>query len=114
MPSKPLHGCAEPGCPELTRGAYCARHVRERQRPRRPDMRGGSTARGYGYKWQQTRARFLKRYPWCMWPGCTKPATDVDHILPRAQGGADDWDNLQALCHAHHNAKTARDGSRQG
>lgn len=103
---RPLHVCAEPGCAELTTGAYCEKHARTKAHA--PDERGGSTARGYGYAWQQKRAKFLKAYPWCMWPGCTRKATDVDHIIPRAQGGGDDWENLQALCHAHHSVKTGR------
>lgn len=112
---KPLHVCAEPGCSELCAGTYCAQHERPTKRVRGVDVRPGSTARGYDYKWQKTRAAFLKAYPWCMWPGCTRKATDVDHITPRAQGGGDDWENLQALCHEHHSVKTARhDRKRQG
>jgi len=108
---RPLHVCAEPGCSELCAGTYCEQHTRTKTRA--PDKRGGSTARGYGYKWQQTRAKFLKLRPWCEWPGCTRKATDVDHITPRSQGGEDDWENLQALCHEHHSRKTARHDSKR-
>ena len=34
------------------------------------------------------------------------PANQVDHIVPRAKGGSDDMDNLQALCKPCHDAKT--------
>jgi 5-methylcytosine-specific restriction endonuclease McrA len=34
-------------------------------------------------------------------------ASDVDHIVPREEGGADDLANLQSLCHSHHSAKTS-------
>ena len=34
------------------------------------------------------------------------PANQVDHIVPRAKGGTDDMDNLQALCKPCHDAKT--------
>jgi 5-methylcytosine-specific restriction protein A len=40
---------------------------------------------------------------------CGEPATDVDHVLRKAAGGADDDSNLQSLCHSHHSAKTARE-----
>lgn len=29
---------------------------------------------------------------------CTKHATTVDHVLPKAQGGKDTWDNTVACC----------------
>ena len=109
-----LHVCAEPGCAELTAGTYCEQHAKP-SRARAPDTRPSPTARGYGYDWQKTRAKFLKAYPWCMWPGCTKPATEVDHVTALAQGGASDWDNLQSLCKQHHSMKTARyDSKRAG
>jgi 5-methylcytosine-specific restriction protein A len=109
---RPLHVCAEPGCSELCAGTYCEQHARPKT-PRARDTRGSSTARGYGYQWQQTRAAFLKAYPWCMAAGCTKPATDVDHVTALAKGGTSDWDNLQALCHEHHSRKTARHDSKR-
>lgn len=104
---KPLHVCAEPGCAELCAGTYCEQHARP-ERKRAPDNRAGSTARGYGYEWQKIRAAFLKAYPWCMAAGCTKPATDVDHVKPLAKGGTSDWENLASYCHSHHSKKTAR------
>jgi 5-methylcytosine-specific restriction endonuclease McrA len=39
---------------------------------------------------------------------CGRPATDVDHILPRVRGGSDVEANLQSLCAAHHHVKTAQ------
>jgi 5-methylcytosine-specific restriction endonuclease McrA len=32
---------------------------------------------------------------------------ECDHIVPRHQGGADAWTNLQSLCRACHAAKSA-------
>lgn len=41
---------------------------------------------------------------------CGAPATDVDHVIPRAAGGTDHPANLQSLCRRHHLAKTGREG----
>ena len=71
--------------------------------------RGSPSKRGYGRRWQHLRHWFLKRHPICEWPGCTLPATDVDHIKPKRRGGLDASENLQALCHAHHSVKTAEE-----
>jgi len=112
---KPLHVCAEAGCAELTTGAYCDQHARSRT-PRAPlpaDERPSPSRRGYGYAWQQRRAAFLKEHPWCMAPGCTERATEVDHIVPLRQGGTSEADNLQTLCKRHHSRKTARYDSKR-
>lgn len=43
----------------------------------------------------------------CEWRGCRRLAVEVDHITPVSQGGDRyDWNNLQSLCHAHHERKT--------
>jgi hypothetical protein len=38
-------------------------------------------------------------------------ATEVDHVIPRQEGGTDDRSNLQPLCHDHHSAKTMREAN---
>ena len=38
-------------------------------------------------------------------------ATEVDHIKRKADGGTDDIDNLQGLCHDCHKAKTTYENS---
>jgi 5-methylcytosine-specific restriction protein A len=43
--------------------------------------------------------------------GRTTSATEVDHITPKAKGGTDDDDNLQAICADHHREKTAREAA---
>lgn len=62
--------------------------------------------------WQALRASVLSDEPLCRackTRGQVVPATDVDHIVPRAQGGTDARENLQPLCHSCHSRKTARE-----
>ncbi len=40
------------------------------------------------------------------------PATAVDHIVPRAQGGTDDQGNLAAICDPCHRDKAAAEAAR--
>ncbi|MBC7238294.1 MAG: HNH endonuclease [Chloroflexi bacterium] len=42
----------------------------------------------------------------CQRKGCITPATEVDHITPKAKGGAEDSGNLEAICGPCHKAKT--------
>src|SRR5699024_10157029 len=59
--------------------------------------------------WRQRRAYILERDGFrCRaflpdWRRCPRDATDVDHIL---ENDDDSYQNLQALCRGHHNAKT--------
>ena len=50
---------------------------------------------------------FLRAHPLCSVDDCNAAATDVDHIVPLAEGGNDSAENLQTLCHSHHSRKTA-------
>lgn len=81
------------------------------------DRRGSRQARGYGADWDRRRARILRRDGYrcqckeCKDGGFITPATDVDHIIPRADGGSDDDDNLQALGHECHRRKTANENA---
>lgn len=72
--------------------------------------RGSRHARGYGSTWTKLRIRILDRdghlcQP-CQRKGRVTPATEVDHVVPKAKGGTDDEDQLQAICHACHVEKT--------
>lgn len=66
--------------------------------------------RGYGASWDKLRLRILARDLYLCQPCLTKdrptPATEVDHITPKAKGGTDGPDNLQAICGACHREKT--------
>lgn len=79
-------------------------------------LRGTRQQRGYGADWQRTRAEVLLRdkglcQP-CLRKGRVTAAREVDHIKPKASGGTDDADNLQAICLPCHRTKTARESRR--
>lgn len=40
------------------------------------------------------------------------PAVAVDHIVPKAEGGNDDPENLQAICKRCHKLKTEMESKR--
>lgn len=66
--------------------------------------------------WAKTRARQLRREPRCQFVDrgvrCSEPADDVDHIVPRFEGGTHDVSNLQSLCSYHHRQKTLDESHR--
>jgi 5-methylcytosine-specific restriction enzyme A len=116
MPKHSPRPCAQHGCGELVYdGSRCVEH----QLPRAPDKRPSSTVREYGYDWKtKVRDPYLKVHPWCVnlygthWAQLR--AVVVDHILPKEQGGTDDWSNLQGLCRSCDNKKHYDDGSMRG
>jgi 5-methylcytosine-specific restriction protein A len=115
MPNRALSQCSTPGCPGRgTHHGRCIEHAE--QASRTMDLeRGTSNDRGYGADWRRIRERFLRDHPGCVQCAAIdryQQATDVDHIIPRRQGGTDDPSNLQALCHEHHSAKTMREMNR--
>lgn len=69
--------------------------------------RANARSRGYDRRWQKLRKIYLARHPFCI--KCPRLATEVDHILPLAEGGTHADDNLQALCKSCHSRKTIRD-----
>ncbi len=73
-------------------------------------------ARGYGHRWVKLRERILARDSYlcqtCAKAGRLTPATAVDHIVPKAQGGTDDPGNLAAICDPCHRAKTSAEAAR--
>ena len=71
--------------------------------------------RGYGYQWEKLRKGILKRDRYLCQPcerqGIATPATEVDHITPKAKDGTDEHDNLQSICQSCHRAKTKAETS---
>tara|TARA_R110002020_G_scaffold466850_1_gene689882 strand:+ start:2740 stop:3093 length:354 start_codon:yes stop_codon:yes gene_type:complete len=62
-------------------------------------------------QWKGTRSHHIRMNPICKQckeeDGRVVPGEVVDHIIPVRQGGKPfDFDNLQTLCHDHHNIKS--------
>jgi len=79
----------------------------------------GSTARGYGYKWQQARERFLREHPLCCYcqrTGRVTAASIVDHVIPHKGDDAKFWDesNWQPLCKPCHDSTKKAEEARGG
>lgn len=72
------------------------------------DRRVSSARRGYGRQWRNRRGRIARRVP-MICAECQRVAKgmQLDHIVPRSQGGTDDEGNLQWLCPRCHSRKTA-------
>ena len=114
MPSRAPKPCRTPSCGGLSRdgSGYCNNHQKQKCGWNTPN-RGTRHQRGYGSAWVKIRKRILKRdkglcQP-CMKLGLLSTANTVDHIIPKAEGGTDDANNLQAICDPCHNAKTRQE-----
>ena len=95
--------CSVPGCPDIAvSGGRCAKHQRE-------PWAGRRGFDGYGRDWLRIRAQVLREESCCRL--CGKPATTVDHIIPKARGGSDARSNLQPLCDSCRKTKDARDAA---
>lgn len=67
-------------------------------------------------RWRKLRKMFIQQNPLCVWcveEGKTMAGDVVDHITPIKEGGSEtDWNNLQTMCHHHHNQKSAWESKR--
>ena len=99
MPTKPMRPCGWPGCPELVTRGYCERHaaiVRQRDNERRAARRS-TTVRD---RVDKRDGRVCVR--------CGAPGRAKHHIIPLAEGGADDERNVVTLCDRCHREAHAR------
>lgn len=76
------------------------------------DQRASASKRGYDRRWRRLRLMYLRANPLCADPfdlhaNHVVAAVHVDHIIPKRNGGTDEWDNLQGLCASCHSHKTA-------
>lgn len=104
--------CTSPGCPNITPGGRCSECTRVATQART------TGALVYDQRWQRTRRRYLKAYPYCQCPPCMgvpavyRPrATEVHHrdgLGPHGPRGHA-WDNLMSVTHAHHSRITSNE-----
>jgi len=108
-PWAPRRPCTAVGCPNLQ---PCPLHAR------RPwQQRLSRQQRGYGAAWERIRDQVLREEQRCAWGSlpnedgpCWSDSSTADHIVPKAQGGTDDRENLRALCREHQQRKAGREG----
>lgn len=93
--------------------------LKQRPRPARKvsnwSKRESRQARGYGRAHDLMRARVLREEPLCQpchRAGRVSASSIADHIVPKAEGGGDERENYQGICHPCHVAKTAREAAR--
>ena len=109
MPRKPKRPCSYPGCSHLTDGQYCDEHRKIAQHYYNRYQRDPDTQKRYGRAWRRIRLQYIQAHPLCEQcelEGRLTLAEEVHHILPLANGGTNDEDNLVALCKSCHSKVT--------
>ncbi|MDW7685227.1 MAG: HNH endonuclease [Bacillota bacterium] len=117
MPRKPKRPCSYPGCPELTDDWYCEQHQRLVNKQYNKYQRNPESNKRYGRSWKKIRDRYIKTHPLCEEchrKGRLTPAEEVHHIIPLANGGGNNKENLVSLCKSCHSRITAQSGDRWG
>lgn len=114
MPYAAKRPCTYPGCGVLVvGGSRCEEHRRVATQRFADRERGTRQQRGYGAEWDRTRKRIMTRdggicQP-CLREGPLHQGHEVDHKIPKSQGGTDDDSNLEVICRRRHREKTARE-----
>lgn len=113
MPNRPPTICAHPGCHKHTTQGRCDEHRREQRREYdrqrvRPHWHLYNDRRWRGK--HGLKRRVLNEEPICQAPGCERPSSEVDHIVPHNGDERLFFDraNLQGLCETCHSQKTRR------
>ncbi|AYA64788.1 HNH endonuclease [Alteromonas sp. RKMC-009] len=120
MPSRPGKACRVPTCKEIAKAGqhngFCEKHKDRSGWFKRERDRGNRHQRGYGSDWDKLRQQVIKRDAGlcqsCRRQNKYTKGSHVDHIKAKAHGGSDSLSNLQLLCVACHNHKTATEGTR--
>lgn len=108
MPTSPPRPCTVCGTLVRDGGSRCERH-------RQSWVKNKPTKRITGRRLQAMREALFSRDPLCAEckrHGRFSLATQRDHIVPLAEGGADDHTNEQGLCDECHDAKSQREAQR--
>lgn len=119
MPPAAKRGCRAPMCAGLTseRHGYCAQHESLASGWNAPG-RGTAEQRGYDSTWRKLTRTILKRDGYrCRCADCKRlgrvlPAGEVDHRIPKFEGGTDDPGNLYAINRDCHKRKTQAEAQR--
>lgn len=105
--------CRKTGCPKTTKDktGYCDKHKStEYGWFKTEQLKGNRHQRGYGTDWEKMRAETLEADKGLcqahLRQGIIKPGNQVDHIIPKSQGGTDEPNNRQTLCIDCHKSKT--------
>lgn len=112
MPRSAPRPCSQLGCNALVRDASgrCPKH------PREPWVKPvAATKRITGRRLQAMRAALFARSPLCAEcsrQGRIAEATERDHIIPLAEGGKDEDENVQGLCAPCHDEKSRAESAR--
>ncbi|HCQ48829.1 MAG TPA: endonuclease [Achromobacter sp.] len=119
MARRTLLPCRHRGCSALVRiSGFCDEHAADAIGWKRSHLRGSRRERGYGPEWDRLRSLILKRdRHLCQCCDCVNtarvlPATEVDHRIPKSEGGTDAPDNLCAINSDCHKRKTAKESAR--
>jgi len=111
MPLSPPRPCPKHPKVLLSKGDTCPHCPKFNWK--KDSVRGNRHQRGYGKAWETTRAIILKRDKYLCQPckrnGHIVAAKQVDHKIPKAQGGTDNHENLQSICISCHANKTAKE-----
>jgi 5-methylcytosine-specific restriction protein A len=111
----PQRLCLEPRCPNpATARGRCDEHHKEIERERSRRRREATKGVYKTKQWEMVRRFVLRRDPICK--VCDSAlATEVDHIVPLAEGGnPSNPAGLQGICSPCHWEKTARENAGSG
>lgn len=117
MPLAAPKPCSQPGCNVLAHDgtSRCTAHKVKRD-SFGDKHRGSRHERGYGTAWDKARLRVLRRdagiCQLCLADGRVHRGTEVDHRVPKFEGGTDDDENLQTICRPRHREKTQQEAAR--